>query len=174
MRIWTMTGVVLSSLLMFGVSSGAAQGNVDGVKYDKGATVTIQGCVVAGEGGGTHVLTNVKEWPIANSPNGIYGPRHYWLDDLKADLSSHVGQTIQVTGTILDLEESEVEREPGGWHGGTRVAIERPGRDVFTSPVNAGVNRADATSRQDMKITLLRLKVEKFMTVMKICLPQLR
>ena len=107
------------------------------------------------------------------SPNGIYGPRHYWLDELKADLSSHVGQTIQVTGTILDLEDSEVEREPGGWHGGTRVAIERPGRDVFTSPGNAGVNRADTRSREDMKITLLKLRVEKFMMVMKTCLPQI-
>ena len=46
----------------------AAQGNVDGKKYDKGAIVTVQGCVVEGERKDTYVFTGVKEWPVATSP----------------------------------------------------------------------------------------------------------
>ena len=52
----------------------------DGKKYEKGSTVTLQGCVVAGEKKDTFVLTNVREWPIANSDMGKHGKRMYWIE----------------------------------------------------------------------------------------------
>lgn len=156
--------------LTAGASSAAAQGNLDGQKYDEGATVTIQGCVVAGQGADTLVFTGVKEWPVGVSPNGIFGPRHYWFDMKETDFSVFIGQTIQLKGVISKVEESEVEREPGGWHGGARVAIELPGRDVMTTPGNAGVGMRDRPSHVDMKVTLLKLKVEELIVVLKTCL----
>jgi len=152
------------------VSSAAAQGNVDGQKYDKGAIVTVQGCVVEGEGKDTYVFTGVKEWPVANSPMGIYGPRHYWFDMGPHDFTSFIGQTIQLKGPITELKESEIEREPGGWHDGSSVAIELPGRDVHTTPGNAGVGLQHRPDRMDVKITLLKLKVEELIVVLKTCL----
>lgn len=164
-------GLAVASSLTAGWAAGVAQRNVDGNKYDIGATVSIQGCVVAGEAPDSYVLAGVQEWPVANSPMGKHGPRHYWIDKGVSELKDHVGQTIQLTGKITHLEESELEREPGGWKGGTRVAIELPGRDVVTSPANAGVGRANVGKREDIKITLLKLKVDKLLMVMKTCLP---
>lgn len=120
-------GLAALVALSAGASSAAVQGNVDGTKYDKGATVTVQGCVVPGERPDTYVFTGLKEWPIGNSPMGIYGPRHYWFDMGPHDFSSFVGQTIQLKGPITELKESEIEREPGGWHNGRIVAVELPG-----------------------------------------------
>ena len=73
-------------------------------------------------------------------------------------------------GPIIDLKESEVEREPGGWHDGVSVAIELPGRDVRTTPENAGVGSTDKRDRTDMKITLLKIKVEELIVVLKTCI----
>lgn len=147
--------------------------NVDGAKYDKGAKVTIQGCVVGAEAQNSYILTGVIEWPPANSVFGIYGPRHYWLDE-STDLSSSIGKTVQFKGVIIDLRESEIEREPSGWNEGTRVAIERPGQDIFTSPGRAGVPAAEAGSRVDVKITLLKLHVDEMLVVMQTCLKPTR
>lgn len=163
MLIWMLTALIGSPQI------ATPSRNVDGAKYDKGAMVTIQGCVLAAERANTYVLTGVKEWPPANSVFGIYGPRHYWLDK-DTDLSSYIGKTVQFAGEITDLRESEIEREPSGWHGGTRVAIERPGQDIFTSPGRAGVSRQDAGSHVDQKITLLKLHVNELLVVMPTCL----
>jgi len=143
---------------------------VDGTKYDKGAIVTVQGCVVAGESKDTFVFTGVKEWPIGMSPNGIYGPRHYWFDMGQHDFGSFVGQTVQLKGPIVELKESEIEREPGGWHDGKVVAIELPGRDVRTTPGNAGVGMTNRPDRTDVKVTLLKVKVDELIVVLKTCL----
>jgi hypothetical protein len=144
---------------------------VDASTFEVGARVTIQGCVVAGENAGTYVMTGLKEWPVANSPLGRYGPRPYWVDKGADLLRDHLGKTIQLAGTIVSLRESEVEREPGVLSRGGQAAIELPGRDVMTVPYNAGVGMANWTSRRDMKITLLELEVEELLVVAKGCLP---
>lgn len=163
MLIWMLTALFGS------LQAAAPSANLDGAKYDKGAIVTIQGCVLTAEAANTYVMTGVIEWPAANSVFGIYGPRHYWLDK-STDLSSYIGKTVQFKGEITDLRESEIEREPSGWHQGTRVAIERPGQDIFTSPAKAGVSSQDAGSRVDQKITLLKLHVNELLVVMQSCL----
>ena len=164
----TLTSLLAAGLTIAAATTAAAQG-ADAAKYDKGSTVTIQGCVVAGEKPGTFVLTGVTESPVGRSPDGKYGPRFYWLDKTADDLKPHVGHVIQVRGVIADVEESEIEREPGGWNHGVRVAIELPGQDVLTSPRTAGIPVADRASHTDKKITLLKLDVQALTMVATTC-----
>ena len=164
----TFTSFLAVALTIAAATTVSAQ-NADGTKFDKGSPVTIQGCVVAGEKSGTFVLTSVTESPAGHSAYGKYGPRFYWLDKTADELKAHVGHVIQVRGTIADVEESEVEREPGGWNRGVRVAIELPGRDVHTTPRNAGIPVADLESHTDVKITLLKLDVQALTMVATAC-----
>ena len=150
------------------------EGVNDAKNFDLGSTVQLQGCVVAGEKAGTFVFSRVTVFPVANSPNGKYGPRHFWLQNAGPRLADHVGETVQVTGVITEMSESEIEREPGFSPVGQRVAIELPSGDIFTSPGNAGIPTGQLGNKEDMKITLLKVRVESQITVMKTCLPQLR
>lgn len=168
----TPTAVVV--LLAAAVVSTTAQEGSDAEHFEPGATVTLQGCVISGERAGTYVFSGVTVWPVANSPIGKYGPRHFWLENAGPRLEDHLGETLQVTGTITDLQESEIEREPGSSHVGSRVAIELPSGDIFTSPNYAGIPSSQYGNKEDMKITLLRVRIESLMTVMKTCLPTLR
>jgi hypothetical protein len=139
--------------------------------FEEGSTVQLQGCVLEGEHSGSFVFSGVTAWPVMPSPIGVYGPRHFWLVEAQKQLRDHVGQTIQVTGAVADVRESEIERDPGrDSRGGRRVAIELPSGDVFTSPELAGVGTAERDSRTDMKITLIKVKVESLLVVMQGCL----
>ena len=149
------------------ISAVSAQSQPDGKKYDKGATVTLQGCVVAAEKKDTYVLTNVREWPIATSDMGKFGKRYYWIE--KTDkMKGHEGHTIQLTGKITDVEKSEIEWKAGESGNGFNVEIEGPGRDVKTSAPNADVKTA-APSKTDIPITLLKLKVDDIKMTSSTC-----
>jgi len=143
-----------------GMSSAAAQSQADGKKYEKGSTVTLQGCVVAAEKKDTYVLTHVREWPIANSDMGKFGKRYYWIE--KTDkMKAHAGHTIQLTGKITDVEKSEIEFKAGESGNGINVEIEGPGRDVVTPAANATVATPPAGhAGKEMPITLLKLKID--------------
>jgi hypothetical protein len=154
------TGIALVVALGigFGMSSASAREQADGKKYDKGATVTLQGCVVAAEKKDTFVLTNVREWPVANSDMGKFGKRYYWIDKGSKEFKAHLGHTVQVIGKISDVEKSEIEFKAGENGIGTNVEVEGPGKDVVTSPSNASV--AAQPKKSEIPITLLKLKVE--------------
>jgi len=162
------TGIAL--IVALGLSAGmsavSAQSQADGKKYDKGSTVTLQGCVVAAEKKDTYVLTNVREWPIANSDMGKYGKRYYWLDKLGKDLRAHGGHTIQITGKIDEVKKSEIDIKTGEDPTGMTVEIEGPGRDVKTTAANAQVG---ALSGKDIPITLLKVKVDDIKMVAANC-----
>ena len=160
---------LLFVLLPFAGAPSAAQ-NTSGTQYDKGAEVTIQGFIVAGQEPETFVITHLVESPDSVSKMGKYGPRLYWLDKSVKDLLPLVGQTVRLSGVIRSVTESEVERSPGGWHGGVRVAIELPGQDVLTTPVNAGIQKKDLQSHEDLKITLLQFRVKELVVVSKTCM----
>ena len=162
---------IVSAMIVVTVASTAAQEVNDAKNFDLGSTITLQGCVISGERAGSFVFSRVTAWPVANSPNGKHGPRHFWLENAAERLADRVGETIQVKGTIVDITESEIEREPGSSRVGPRVAIELPTGDVFTSPGNAGIPEGQMRNPEDMKITLLKVKIESLMTVMKTCLP---
>ena len=165
----TAAGLALAIGLVAGVSPVAAQGNMDGKKYDKGATVTLQGCVTAAAKKDTYVLTGVQEWPVGNSEMGKYGPRMYWIDKSAKDLKGHLGHTVQLTGKITDVEKSEMEIKAGESGAGIVVEIEGPGRDVVTSAKNAGVNTAARPNKDDIKITLLKLKIDELKMMSATC-----
>ena len=160
-------GLALVAGVTAGVSLGAAQENLDGKKYDKGATVTLQGCVVAGDKKDTYVLSKVEEWPVAKSDMGKHGRRMYWIDKKGDDMKPHMGHTIQVIGKITDVKKSEIEMEDAQKGQGQVVEIEGPGRNVETSARNAGVPANQGT--KDIPITLLLLKVEELKMISSSC-----
>ena len=165
------TGIalVVALGLATGMSAVAAQEHADGKKYEKGATVTLQGCVVAAEKKDTYILTNVREWPVANTDMGKFGKRYYWLDKLGKDLRAHGGHTIQVVGKIDEVKKSEIEIKKGEDAMGMTVEIEGPGKDVVTSASNAAVNPSSLPNKNDIPITLLKVKVDEIKMIAPNC-----
>lgn len=139
--------------------------------FEVGDEIQLQGCVVEAERAGSYVFSRVTAWPVAATPVGRYGPRHFWLADSAAYLNEHVGRTIQVTGKIVDLLESEIERNPQfNSQDGTRVGIELPTGDVFTEPKLAGIGARQRDSKIDMKVTLVKVEMISLIVVMQSCL----
>lgn len=167
----TAIALVAAVTVAAGMSSVAAQSQADAQKYDKGSIVTLQGCVVAAEKKDTYVLTNVREWPAANSDMGKYGKRYYWLDKLGKDLRAHGGHTIQVVGKIDEVKKSEIEFKKGEDGAGMTVEIEGPGTDVRTTVGNAQVNPIGAIigDGKDIPITLLKVKVDEIKMIAANC-----
>src|SRR5689334_11517588 len=162
----TAIALVVALGISAGMTSLSATGQANGKKYEKGATVTLQGCVTAAEKKDTWVLTNVHEWPIANSDMGPFGKRYYWLDKLGKDLRAHGGHTIQVTGKIDEVKKSEIDVKTGEDPMGMTVEIEGPGKDVKTTAANAQVG---AITGKDIPITLLKVKVDDIKMVAANC-----
>jgi len=165
------TGFALIVALGIGVgmTAVAATEQGDGQKYEKGSTVTLQGCVVAAEKKDTYVLTNVREWPVANSDMGKFGKRYYWIDKAGKDMKAHLGHTVQLIGKISDVEKSEIEFKTGENGVGMNVEIEGPGKDVKTTPGNAAVNAESRPNKSDIPITLLKLKVDEIKMTAATC-----
>ena len=168
----TAIAMIFAFGLAAGTSAVTAQEQADGKKYEKGATITLQGCVVAAEAKkDTYVLTNVREWPVGNSDMGKYGKRYYWIDKGSKDYKAHLGHTIQVIGKISDVEKSELEFKAGENGMGMNVEVEGPGRDVVTSPANAQapVPAGQQAAKKDVPITLLKVKVEEIKMTSPTC-----
>jgi hypothetical protein len=166
--ILTATLLTLGLVTAAGMSLDAFQAQADGKKFDKGSTVTLQGCVVTAEKKDTFVLTNVREWPLSTTDMGKFGKRMYWIE--KTDkMKGHVGHTIQVIGKITDVEKSEMELKAGESGNGFNVEIEGPGRDVVTPAGNAGVDAGSRPNLSDIPITLLKMKVDDIKMVSATC-----
>ena len=171
MKIWMVTaGLVAALVLVAGVAPAAAQDEDPG-KFVKGSLVTIQGCVREANTPGDLRATHTQEWPVPNSPNGKYGPRSYWVDKDGDEFRSRVGQTVQIKAKIIALQKSKIDMTPGWSRGGTLIEMERPDIDVKTSPYNAGLPPGRTSKSPDQTVTLLKLKVYEFLTVMTTCLP---
>jgi hypothetical protein len=155
-----------------GMSAVSAQEHADGKKYEKGAVITLQGCVVEAESKkDTYVLTNVREWPVATSDMGKFGKRYYWIDKSGKDMKAHLGHTVQVIGKISDVEKSEIEFKKGDSGTGMNVEIEGPGKNVVTSAANADLKMENRPHKNDMPITLLKLKVDEIKMTSPTCSP---
>jgi len=168
--------IVIAAVAALGIGAGltaVSANEQDGKNYDKGATVTLQGCVTAAEKKDTYVLTNVHEWPIATSDMGKFGKRYYWIDKAGKDMKAHLGHTIQVTGKISDVDKSEMEFKPGESGMGMNVEIEGPGKDVKTSAANANVSvpPGQKAEKHDIPITLLKVKVDDIKMTSSSCMP---
>ena len=164
----TATTLILGLIGAAGVSPVAAQAQADGKKFEKGSTVTLQGCVVMAEKKDTFILTKVQEWPVATTDMGKFGKRMYWIE--KTDkMKDHVGHTIQLIGKITDVEKSEMELKAGESGNGFNVEIEGPGRDVRTPAGNAGVTAESRPNKSDIPITLLKLKIDEIKMTSSSC-----
>lgn len=129
-------------------------------KLMKGAAVSIEGCVTAGQKADTYVLGSVKEIPGAPVETGMR--RFYWLDSTKG-LKGHTGHVVRVDGRIDKIEQQELEVKLGANDDGSAVVeIEGPGKQVKTSPATVGISTAGQTKKEiDIPTTLVRLKVDK-------------
>ncbi len=164
----TATILILGLVTAAGVSPIAAQAQPDGKKFEKGATITLQGCVTAAEKKDTFILTNVREWPLSTTEMGKFGKRMYWIE--KTDkMKAHVGHTIQLIGKITDVEKSEMELKAGESGNGFNVEIEGPGRDVVAPAGNAGVKPESLPNTRDIPITLLKLKIDELKMMASTC-----
>ena len=165
----TIAALAVVAGLLAGASQASAQKDPDKKKYDKGSTVTLQGCVTAAEKKGTFVLTDVKELPVAERMTGKYGPRYYWIDKGSKDLMAHLGHQVMFVGKITDVDKSKIDIKSGEMNGGTIVEIEGPGKDVKTTAANAGINAAARPNKEDIDITLLKVNVEQMTMVSGTC-----
>ena len=165
----TAAALVLASGMATAVSSLSAQGNPEGKKFEKGSTVTLQGCVANAEKKDTYVLTSVREWPMSSSDMGKFGKRMYWIDKNSKDMKDHLGDTVQLIGKITDVEKSEIEIKAGEKGPGMVVEIEGPGANVVTSAERAGVSPESRPNKDDIPITLLKLKIEEVKKVSSGC-----
>lgn len=164
----TATMLTLGLVTAAGMSLDTVQAQADGKKFDKGSTVTLQGCVVAAEKKDTFILTNVREWPVSSTDMGKFGKRMYWIE--KTDkMKGHVGHTIQLVGKITDVEKSEMELKAGESGNGFNVEIEGPGRDVVTPSGNAGVKAENRPNKSDIPITLLKMKIDEIKMTSSTC-----
>ena len=164
----TATMLTLGLVTAAGMSLATVQAQADGKKFDKGSTVTLQGCVVAAEKKDTFILTNVREWPVGSTDMGKFGKRMYWIE--KTDkMKGHVGHTIQLVGKITDVEKSEMELKAGESGNGFNVEIEGPGRDVVTPSGNAGVKAESRPNKSDIPITLLKMKIDEIKMTSSTC-----
>lgn len=165
----TATTLILGLATAAGVSPVAAQAQADGKKFEKGATVTLQGCVVMAERKDTYILTNVREWPLSTTDMGKYGKRMYWIEKMNDKMKAHLGHTIQLTGKITDVEKSEMELKAGESGTGFNVEIEGPGRNVVAPAANAGVKPESLPNKDDIPITLLKLKIDEIKMTSSTC-----
>lgn len=140
------------------------------VAMAKGSSVTIEGCVTAGQKADTFVLGSVTE--VQAVPIEWMRKRIYWLDSTK-HIKGHVGHHVRITGRVRDLERSEIEIDLGtGPNGGAVARIQGPGGvdvDTPAAKVNLGPVGAQAQSEADTLITLIKIKVDKVTRLAATC-----
>ena len=137
--------------------------------FAQGMVVTAQGCVRRAEDANAFVFTQVTTWPIAKTAWGQYGPRHFAIRLPAHKLDEYVGDTLQLTGRIIDIQKSEIETEPGLRRFGRFIEFERPDRNVLVRPESAGID-LHGRGKGDIAITLLDYEVDSVMRVMRGCL----
>ena len=126
-------------------------------KIMKGAALSIEGCVTAGENKDTFVLAQVKEIPGRPVETGML--RVYRLDDI-GKFRGMAGQVVRVDGRIDGIEEGEVDPKSGeAKNGGMLVEFELPGRDVDTTPDVVPASGTSGTVK--VKTTVIKLDVDK-------------
>ena len=166
-----------AAALMLMAAPAFAQG--DSATHDrqselaKGKTISIEGCVAEGQKENTFVIGSVLEIPAAPVDTGR--KRIYWMKP--RDLQGHVGQRVHITGTISDLERSEIEVEQNTPLGAV-AKIEGPGgADVRVSADVIGVPRgvigaltgSVPNQELDVPVTLVKLNVANVKAVTGSC-----
>jgi hypothetical protein len=92
----------------------------------------------------------------------------YWIE--KTDkMKDHAGHTIQLIGKITDVEKREMEIKAGESGNGFNVEIEGPGRDVVAPAASAGVKMETRPNKDDIPITLLKLKIDEIKMISPNC-----
>ena len=135
-----------------------------------GMAVTTQGCVQLSERSNAYFFTNLMTWPVVRKPEGPYGPRHLAIRLGDQRIDEFIGDTLQLTGHIVDVKKSEVEMEPGLHQYGSFVEVERRDANILLRPQAIGLALDRHAQRPDIPISLLEYQVDGMMRVMRGCL----
>lgn len=138
--------------------------------FEKGDAITLQACVERAVERNALLLTKVQTWPMVTTPEGIYGVRHFWVRS-PGRFRDSVGNTVQVTGHVASVKPSEIELEPGWRPFGRFVEIERPDRYLLVTPGSIGLTLDSDSERSDIPVTMIEIKIDEVLEVMKGCLP---
>lgn len=163
----TTLALVVALALSAGMSAVSAQSRSEGQRHEKGAAITLQGCVATGEVKDTWLVERLREWPKPASDVGKYGKLYFWLDKIGKDIKDYVGQTVQITGEITEIRKGEMEIEPRTDGPGIMVEIEILDAKIRTTPERAGI--VGAVLDKDIPITVVRVKVGELKSVSPTC-----
>lgn len=114
---------VFATLFAVGLSAPVVAQQPVTVTANRGDNVTVEGCVIKGDGG--YVLANLEDsWASSaagsrastvTSASNVAGRTFYWLTD-DDDLQKYAGQKVEVGGKLdneIDKGKISVEREDG-------------------------------------------------------------
>jgi hypothetical protein len=152
----------------------------------KGSAVTITGCV-AGSDSDSFVLTHVQRISPPGAPttqaalgaNGMTGGEAeviYWLskDSIKK-MRGHVGQKVEVAGTITDVSRGtvDVKQHPGKSGPDNKVEVDARGKSASAKtdrPVEPGPAPAPGTRTEEKKtLPVHRIDVDTVKMIATTC-----
>jgi hypothetical protein len=145
--------------------------------------VTLNGCLVRGEGDGDpYLLTNTPSQPALNradrsavTPGGVgtsgeYSTIFYWLSG-DSQLKDHVGHLVEVQGDLKgDVKDGEIEMDrKDNW---TDLTVKADGRKMKARVPNASIVPASGKSA-DVKgpVKVRRVDVEHIKMLAAACQP---
>jgi hypothetical protein len=143
--------------------------------------VTLQGCLVKGDGDGAgYLLTNTPAEPdwqrsdaakIAPGTVGTAGGFEsifYWLDG-DNDLKDHIGHQVEITGELKDeLKDGEIKLDrKDRW---TELTVKSDGRTMKANVPNASVFGAPGDDKdRKARVLVRRVDVEKVKMLAATC-----
>jgi hypothetical protein len=125
-------------------------------------SVTITGCVHAGQKSDSFVLTDVTD------TKGVAGQVIYWLSSTKG-LKEHVGKRVSVTGPVVKVSQGEVEiKNDPGKDPPAKVEIKARGKEVDAGTTSPSVTTGEKGKTEE-KMPVHRIKVHSLKEIAGIC-----
>ena len=152
--------------MLTGLSLAATLATAGMLAADEAATraesVTITGCLHAGQQPDSFVLTDVTD------TKGMAGQVIYWLSSTKG-LKEHVGHRISVTGPVVKVSQGEVEiKNDPAKDPAAKVEIKARGKEVDARTTSASVTTGEK-SKTEEKMPVHRIKVQSVTSVAATC-----
>ena len=152
--------------VLTGLSLAAALALAGGLAADDAVlsaeSVTITGCVHAGQQPDSFVLTDVTD------SKGVAGQVIYWLSSTKG-LKEHVGKRISVTGPVVKVSQGEVEIKNDPTKAPpAKVEIKARGKEVDAGTTSPSVTTGEK-GKTEQKMPVHRIKVQSMKEVAGSC-----
>jgi hypothetical protein len=154
MKSYLLPIIGLGSLLLVGTAQAGDTASND-------APISIRGCLLAGTRSDTFVLNNVTASVV--EPYEVI----YWLSTTRG-LKDHVGETIEVTGPVVDVSQGElnVQTDPAK-SPDTSIEVKARGKEA-TALTDGDVGTKKTKEERTMPVH--RIKVQSIRMVSETCL----